>query len=113
MLTNCNKSIQVLGPTGNSASLIEGMTIHSFLQVPCGPKAWKDMAAPVGTKAEKLQKHCEYLQCLIIDERSMVGCNLFGWAEYHLEHGKFSSEEWARIPVIIMCGSPIQTLLAI
>ena len=53
-----NKAVQVLGPTGNSANLISGKTIHSFLKVPCGPRRWKKMTAPVGQTAQKLQSNC-------------------------------------------------------
>ena len=104
---NKNKAVQVLAPTGNSANLIWGKTIHNFLKVPCGPRRWKEMSPPVGLTAEKLQSNCEDLQCLIIDERSLVGCNLLGWLEYHLQIGKKSDQLWADLPAIIFLGDDI------
>jgi hypothetical protein len=104
-----NKAVQVLGPTGNSANLIfSGKTIHNFLKVPCGPKCSKDMTAPVGTTAEKLQKNCESLVCLLIDERSLVGCNLLGWMEYHSQCGMKTDKDWGGLPVVVFLGDDIQ-----
>ena len=104
-----NKAVQVLAPTGNSANLIcSGKTIHSFLKVPCGPKSKKDMTAPVGTTAEKLQKNCEGLVCLLVDERSLVGCNLLGWMEYHCQCGMKTDKPWGDLPVVVFLGDDIQ-----
>lgn len=42
-----NKSVQILCPTGNSANIISGVTLHSFLKVPTQYRG-KDMSAPDG-----------------------------------------------------------------
>ena len=55
-LTGQNDAVQVLCPTGNSANLISGVTLHSFLHVPIGAKRSKDMTPPDGTSGETLQK---------------------------------------------------------
>ena len=34
VLFNSNKAVQVLCPTGSSANLISGRTIHNFLKIP-------------------------------------------------------------------------------
>ena len=97
-----NKAVQVLAPTGNSANLFfSGKTIHSFLEVPCGPKSKKDKTAPVGTTAEKLQKNSEGLVCLLVDERSLVGCNLLGWMEYRCQCGMKTDKPWGGMPVVV------------
>ena len=97
-----NKAVQVLAPTGNSANLFfSGKTIHSFLEFPCGPKSKKDKTAPVGTTAEKLQKNCEGLVCLLVNERSLVGCNLLGWMEYHCQCGMKTDKPWGGLPVVV------------
>ncbi len=88
-LYQSNAAVQALGPTGNSAHLLfDGMTIHSFLKIPTGKKRTQDMSPPVGAAAEKLQENFKGLQCLIIDERSLVGCNMLGWMEFHSEFAK-------------------------
>ncbi|CAG2201800.1 unnamed protein product [Mytilus edulis] len=73
MFFNTNKCVQVLCPTGNSAILIDGVTIHSFLKIPTRYKS-KEMKAPDGSTGEILQKNCEGLKVLIVDERSLIGC---------------------------------------
>ena len=48
LLFNSNKAVQVLCPTGSSAILISGRTIHSFLKIPTSTKATKEMSPPDG-----------------------------------------------------------------
>ncbi len=45
VLYNSNTSVQVLCPTGNSANIISGVTIHSFLKIPIYNRG-KDMKTP-------------------------------------------------------------------
>lgn len=52
-----NRSVQVLGPTGNSANLLSGQTIHTFLKVPTGKKLAQDMVPPDGVRGELLQQN--------------------------------------------------------
>lgn len=42
-----NKAVQVLCPTGNSANLISGVILHSFLKIPIGLKSSKEMTHPI------------------------------------------------------------------
>ena len=109
-LFNKNGAVQVLCPTGNSANLISGVTLHSFLKIPCGIKATKDMSPPIGMCGEALQKNCSDLVCILVDERSMVGCCTLGWMEYHTRCGipEHSEEEWGGIPVVVFLGDDIQ-----
>ena len=44
-LYQSNKSVQILCPTGNSANIICGVTLHSFLKVPTHDRT-KDMKQP-------------------------------------------------------------------
>lgn len=43
-LFQSNKAVQVQCPTRNSANLVSGVTLHSFLQLPIGPKCWKEIS---------------------------------------------------------------------
>ena len=70
-----NKSVQVLGPTGNRANLLSGQTMYSFLKLPTGRQLMQDVIPPDGVTGELLQRNCEYLCALFIDERSLVGYN--------------------------------------
>ena len=107
-----NRAVQVICPTGNSANLINGVTLHSFLKIPCGAQATKEMSPPTGATGEILQKNCENLQCLLVDERSLIGCTTLGWMEFHarcgMNRGKSSHKEWGGLPVVVFFGDDIQ-----
>jgi tRNA A37 threonylcarbamoyladenosine biosynthesis protein TsaE len=47
-LFKSNKAAQIVCPTGNSANIISGMTLHSFLKIPTNSKG-KEMKAPDGS----------------------------------------------------------------
>ena len=64
LLFNSNKAVQVLCPTGSSANLISGRTIHCFLKIPASTKATKEMSPPVGLTGETLQKIVRILYVL-------------------------------------------------
>ena len=85
-LFNSNKSVQVLCPTGNSANLISGVTLHSFLKVPTNFKSKGKMTPPDGSLGEKLQNNCQGVHALLVDERSMIGSTTLGWMEYMCQH---------------------------
>ena len=97
--------MQVICPTGNSANLLSGTTIHKFLKVPSGRDAGKDMSPPQGTRSGQLQDNLDSIQCLHIDDRSLVGCPTLGWMEYLCTYGKANiSTEWGGIPVLTTYG---------
>lgn len=107
-----NKAVQVLCPTGNSANLISGVTLHSFLKIPTGPKSSKEMTPPIGSTLSKLQSDCEGEKVLLVDERSLVGCSTLGWMEYMCRYGMnkglMSSSSWGGLPVVVFLGDDIQ-----
>ena len=108
---NSNKCVQILCPTGNSANIISGVTLHSFLKIPCNNKG-RDMKAPDGAKGEALQNNCEGVEALLVDERSMIGAATLGWMEFmcrcSMKGGKNSQESWGGIPVVIFFGDDVQ-----
>ena len=107
-----NKAVQVVCPTGNSANLISGSTIHRFLKIPIGKKSLKEMTRPDGNAGEELQANLEGLTCILVDERSLVGCNLLSWMEFHcrcgMANGAQSSTEWGGLPVVVFFGDDVQ-----
>ena len=105
---NNSKSVQVLCPTGNSANLIGGKTIHSFLKIPTGPAFNKEMSPPDGERCKKLQENFENLVALIVDERSLVGSKTLGWMEFLCQHGSQVSQPWGGLPVVVFLGDDIQ-----
>ncbi|XP_061179586.1 uncharacterized protein LOC133188226 [Saccostrea echinata] len=90
---NSNKSVQVLCPTGNSANLISGVTLHSFLKIPTQFKG-REMKAPEGSTGESLQENLSDLHVLLVDERSLIGSYTLGWIgvalAFQIRHGEVS-----------------------
>ena len=101
-------AVQVLCPTGNSANLISGKTIHDFLKIPTNKQATKEMTPPHGAKGEQLQENCTNLVALIVDERSLVGCNTLGWMEFHTRFGLRGAQTWGGLPVVVFLGDDVQ-----
>ena len=110
-LFQSNKSVQVLCPTGNSANLISGTTLHTFLKVPIYDKS-KDMTPPQGTLGKSLQENCDGLEVLLVDERSLIGATTLGWMEfmcrYGVHGGENSDQSWGGLPVVIFLGDDVQ-----
>ena len=71
------RSVQVLCPTGNSANIISGLTLHSFLKIPTNKKG-QEMKPPEGALGEKLQKNCQGVKVLLVEERSLIGATTLG-----------------------------------
>ena len=109
-LFNSNNSVQVLCPTGNSANLIDGQTLHSFLKIPHNKS--KDMKPPEGTVGHQLQENCKDLKVLLVDERSMVGATTLGWMEFMCRHGvqkgANKDQSWGGLPVVVFFGDDAQ-----
>jgi len=87
---NCSKQMAVVAPTGVAAVNAGGVTIHSFFQLPLSPFIPEWVAAP-GAGNEIMDRHSlisrlkinnekkkvlQQLELLIIDEISMVRCDI-------------------------------------
>ena len=111
LLFESNNCVQILCPTGNSANIISGVTIHSFLKIPTTHTS-KDLLPPKGKSAEILQQNCEDLQVLLVDERSLIGCRTLGWMEFMCRFGKNNSKDsnmsWGGLPVVVFFGDDVQ-----
>ena len=110
-LYNTNKSVQVVCPTGNSANIISGKTIHSFLKIPTRYRG-REMKQPTGTVGLQLQENCTGVNVLLVDERSMVGATTLGWMEFMcrcgVQGGKHYDQSWGGIPVVVFFGDDVQ-----
>ncbi|XP_052128693.1 uncharacterized protein LOC127750623 [Frankliniella occidentalis] len=70
------KQSYVLGtPTGVSALLIKGKTVHSIFRIPRESKNFKPL---MGEQARKLTNEFENVKFLILDEYSMIGSRMMG-----------------------------------
>lgn len=69
---------RVLAYTGKAAYNVNGVTLHSLLNLPIGSKRNKDLK---GMALSQLRDNLANVNYLIIDEYSFVGQSLFGWID--------------------------------
>ena len=93
----------VVAPTGISALTAGGMTIHSFFQInPFGVNPeLKEIKGAINRES------VEKIECLIIDEISMVRADLFDAIDMTLRRSKNDNRPFGGISVIIV-GDPYQ-----
>ena len=72
------RSCVVPANTGKAAFSISGITIHSLLNLPVGPRGKKDLA---GQSLARLQVRLLDIKYVLIDEYSMSGQTLLGWID--------------------------------
>lgn len=77
-----NKNIICLAPTGFAAlNLPEAMTIHSFFKFPIDKVLIRPADIP---RSEQLAELLEHVDCVVIDEISMVRADIFRAVEMSL-----------------------------
>ncbi|XP_021373892.1 ATP-dependent DNA helicase PIF1-like [Mizuhopecten yessoensis] len=110
-LFKTNRAVQILCPTGSSANLISGVTLHSFLKIPTHHKG-KEMKQPDGKIGKLLQENCRGVEVLLVDERSLIGATTLGWMEFMcrcaMYSGSKSQETWGGLPVVVFLGDDVQ-----
>ena len=77
-------SVLVMAPTGKSAHIIKGMTIHSALKTPFNNVGPNYIPLTVST-LNTLRSEMSNLKFVIIDEISMCGNNLFNYVDRRLQ----------------------------
>ena len=68
----------VTATTGKASYNIRGITIHSLLKLPVGPRGNKDLT---GESLSRLQQSLNGIDYIIVDEYSMLGQTTFGWID--------------------------------
>lgn len=113
---NCSKQMVVVAPTGVAAINAGGVTIHSFFQLPFGPfipeaKGFKqnDEVTNKHTLLSRLRLNNERrriiqeLELLIIDEISMVRCDVLDAIDLVLRHVRYRhSERFGGVQVLFI-----------
>ena len=73
-LKKCGKNFMLkAGPTGTSAFLIHGETLHALFSLPTQQGVKKELKNLPAEKIRDMQKDFEDVHLLLIDEKSMVG----------------------------------------
>ena len=80
----------VTATTGKASYNVKGVTIHSLLKLPVGPRGNKDLT---GQNLYRLQESLSAIDYILIDEYSMLGQTLLGWIDKRCKqasgyHGK-------------------------
>ena len=96
------KVVAVLAPTGVAARNAEGFTMHSFLRLPLKPylpkhKVKPDLYQLNDSGAETLRK----LDIMIIDEISMVRCDMLDAADAILQHYRHNDKPFGGVQLIM------------
>jgi hypothetical protein len=113
---NCPKQMVILAPTGVAAINAGGVTIHSFFQLPFGPFIPEatgfrqhDEATNRHTLLSRLRlnrerrKIIQELELLIIDEISMVRCDVLDALDLVLRHVRYrQSERFGGVQVLFI-----------
>lgn len=95
------KNVVVLAPTGVAAKIAHGVTIHSFLHLPIGPYI-------PGMRKKRLYYHSDEVKALvnnldiiIIDEVSMVRCDILDEIDDVLRHYRNSKFPFGGIQIVL------------
>ncbi len=119
---NCGKQTAVIAPTGVAAINAGGTTIHSFFQLPFAPfiptyTGQVARSAPSGAPTEVVSKHSllgrlrltgekrkviQALELLIIDEVSMVRCDILDAIDTILRHFKSHDQPFGGVQLLLI-----------
>ena len=95
----------VTATTGKAAYNIRGVTIHSLLKLPVGSRGNKDLT---GQSLCRLQESLNNINCIIIDEYSMLGQVTFGWMDKRCKQATGYNDKVFGGESLILTGDPGQ-----
>lgn len=97
----CNKNVVVLAPTGVAAKNAGGVTIHSFLHLPLGPYIpGMKMHKLYALKEEEI-RIVNRIDLMIIDEVSMVRCDLLDEIDDVLRHYRKNNRPFGGVQIVM------------
>jgi ATP-dependent DNA helicase PIF1 len=102
-----SKAIALTATTGQAASRIGGTTIHSFAGLGKGDGTKEELLGRVRGNAKALQRWKD-TDILVIDEISMMSCELFDKAEYIAGQIRGKSDVFFGGIQVIVCGDFFQ-----
>ncbi|XP_068697264.1 ATP-dependent DNA helicase PIF1-like [Montipora foliosa] len=101
MQQNCT----VTATTGKAAFNINGITVHSLLNLPVGARGNTDLK---GQALVRLQDKLQNIKYILIDEYSMLGQTLLGWIDKRCRQATGQQDEVFGNVSIILIGDPAQ-----
>lgn len=96
-----NKYFAVLSPTGIAAENANGVTMHSFLKLPLTPYLPHHRYSSLYSLDDYTIEVVKKLDMIIIDEISMVRCNMLDAADMILRHYRKSRKPFGGIQLIM------------
>ena len=115
---NVPNFIKTAAPTASAAYLIKGNTLHSLLNIPVPIVKGKPVPELREDNLRDLQWDFQGCHILVIDEKSMMGLELFHFVDQRLRQIKANDEPFGGMSVIIMgdfaqlppvCDKPLYT----
>ena len=96
-----NRNVVILAPTGVAAKNAGGVTIHSFLHLPLGPYIpGMKMHKLFALKEEEI-RIVNRIDLMIIDEVSMVRCDLLDEIDEVLRHYRKNNRPFGGIQIVM------------
>ncbi|XP_028405258.1 uncharacterized protein LOC114527764 [Dendronephthya gigantea] len=95
----------VTATTGKAAYNINGVTVHSLLKLPIGPRGKNDLK---GESLCRLQDSLNDIDYIIIDEYSMLGQTTFGWIDKRCKQATGHYDKVFGGKSVILTGDPGQ-----
>ena len=83
----------VLAPTGLAAVQVGGQTIHSFFNFPLGPLQSGSREIPLFKKGQAKRRLIQALDCVVIDEVSMVRADVMDAIDFSLRQNREREQE--------------------
>ena len=96
-----NKYLVVLSPTGIAAENANGVTMHSFLKLPLTPYLPRHRYSSLYSLDDYTIEIVKKLNMIIIDEISMVRCDMLDAADMILRHYRKSRKPFGGIQLIM------------
>ncbi|XP_020896155.1 uncharacterized protein LOC110235051 [Exaiptasia diaphana] len=95
----------VTATTGKASYNIRGVTIHSLLKLPVGPRGNKELS---GQSLSRLQDNLKDIEYILIDEYSMLGQTTLGWIDKRCKQAKAIYNRIFGGLSVILIGDPGQ-----
>ena len=97
-----SRMMEKAAPTANAAFLIGGTTLHGLLHIPVPIVRGKAVPELSTTQLRELQEKLGDLQVLFIDEKSMIGLEIFHYIDARLRQIKANDKPFGGVSIVLM-----------